>query len=60
MKPIPCIIPDGYEKIMGPKEEPNITILLNGHGIKLTLNDLSLHTQISASLNSPQRSFRLK
>lgn len=60
MKPIPCIIPDGYEKIMGPKGEPNITMLLNGHSSKLTLSDLSLHIQISASLNSHQRSFRLK
>lgn len=44
---------------MGHKEEPTTTILTDGHSNELTLNNLSLHPEISGSLISEKLPFEV-
>lgn len=46
-------------QVTEPREEPATIILLNGHSIKLTHNDLFLHPKINVSLSPHQKSFFL-
>lgn len=46
-------------EVTDPRIEPTGIFLLNGHSIKLTLNDESLYPQIDASLKLHQRLFCL-
>lgn len=48
-------------QIIGPEKYSNtIIILVNGHSVKLTLNDFSLYTWINLSLNPNRRSLHLQ
>lgn len=54
-----CIMKN-YKLVIGPREEYNTIILINGNDDKMALNYLFLQLQISASTNTNLRSFFLK